>query len=372
MTAETAGATPREDEPVTALVRLWRGYARKVYGDECPLYRAMARAVSEDAEILAMLLECPPAGRDPNMLLAAIQYLVMGGAPHPLAAGYERAASFATEPVPETIGAVVHDFCRTHRQELVDLLSSRHVQTNETGRCGPIALGLSAAATHIGEPIALLDDGASAGLNLLLDEYFLDFGPQGSIGPADSPVHLRCHVRSGALPQPLRLPAIGPRRGIDRTPVAVDDEDTVRWMLACIWPGTGRQERARAAFRLAGGHRGLVRRGDMLADLGPVLAEMRPHPTVVVTSWSYSYLPPAARAGFQQVLREGGRSRPVAWVCCDLLGTVPMFDPPSANPEGGPIPSVLGVAVFRDGGVDGGPLGLMHSHGTWLEWFGSH
>jgi hypothetical protein len=30
--------------------------------------------------------------------------------------------------------------------------------------------------------------------------------------------------------------------------------------------------------------------------------------------------------------------------------------------------SVLGLAVFRDGAVDGTVLGYVHTRGTWLDW----
>ena len=108
----------------------------------------------------------------------------------------------------------------------------------------------------------------------------------------------------------------------------------------------------------------------MVADLGPALAEVRPDPAVVVTSWSYSYLPMAARDDFRAVLDEAGRHHPVAWVCCDLLGTVPAFVPDQPAPEGEPTPSVLGLATFQGGESTYRGLAFMHSHGTWLDWLG--
>lgn len=372
MTEEAAGPATQEADRVASLAKLWRGYSRKVYGPDYPLYQEMAAVVSENLELLDMIAGLRPEAHDPNMLLAAMQYLVLGGAGGELAELYGRAASFGTEPRPGGIGAVVAGFCRDHRDELTGLMENRHIQTNEAGRCGGLALGLAAAATRLGEPIALIDDGASAGLNLILDEYLIDFGTAGVVGPANSPVHIFCEMRGGHLPASIRPPVISRRLGIDRVPVDLDDPDTVRWMLACIWPGTGRQHRARAAMRLMSGRPGLVRRGDMVADLGPALEQMEPQSTVVVTSWSYSYLPPDRRDDFLEVLTEAGRIRPVAWVCCDLLGVVPMFVPAASPPAGGPTPSVLGLAIFDGGDVEARPLAFMHSHGAWIEWLGSN
>lgn len=365
MKAQGAGT---ESDPTSRLSRLWRGYAAKVYGPDYPLYQAIALAVAEDREILRLLLECRGEAHDPNMLLASIQYLVLGGASHPLADLYADAKKFLGEPVPPEVGPLTSDFCVRYRDQLITLLNTRRVQTNETGRCGGIALGLIEAARLTGDPVAVIDAGASAGLNLALDEYLLDFGSAGRMGPEDSAVHLQFEVRDGRLPSPLRLPPISRRLGLDRTPIDLGDDDTVRWLLACIWPGTGRQKRARTAMRLAADRPGLVRMGDMVTDLPPALSEMHPDPTVVVTSWSYSYLPVGRRKAFVDVLREEGRRRPVAWVCCDLLGTEPLFDPDLPPPPGEGMPSVLGLALFDGLTATAKALGYMHSHGSWLTW----
>lgn len=107
----------------------------------------------------------------------------------------------------------------------------------------------------------------------------------------------------------------------------------------------------------------------MVADLGPALAEMHPQPTVVVTSWSYSYLPLSARDDFLAVLEHAGRHHPVAWVCCDLAGVVPGFLPETPAREG-ETPSVLGLATFEGGNSWFRGIAFMHSHGAWLDWLG--
>ncbi len=328
-------------------------------------------------------LERRPSARDPYRLMASVQYLVLGGTGHPLAALYRDRAQPAGSGLDGAAGGgldgpagrrldgaagLLRSFCEQYRTEIVELMNRRYVQTNETGRCGGLALGLAEAAARIGEPIGLVDDGASAGLNLSLDEYLLDFGPAGSVGPADSPVRLICDVRDGPLPAPVRLPPIARKVGIDRAPVDVNDADTARWMLACIWPGTGRQERARQAMRLRAGQPALVRAGDMVADLAPAIEEMGDLPTVVVTSWSYSYLPPDVRPAFLATLRAAARRRPVAWVCLDLLGVAPIFTPETPAPADEQIPSLIGVAIIDDRGVRARPLAFVHSHGIWLQW----
>lgn len=371
MASVSADPGPADDVAIAAgttedLARIWRGYSKKVYGPDYPLYQALSAAVAEDQDILSMVRASRPPAHDPNMLLAAIQYLVLCGTDHPLAALYSD-ASPPEPPMLTEVASLLSDFCIEHREEIISLMDSRHVQTNETGRCTGLAVGLAEVATRFGQPVNLVDVGASAGLNLALDEYRMDYGPAGGTGPPDSPVRLPCEVRGAPDFSAPVLPALARRVGIDRSPVDLSDEEAARWMLACIWPGTGRQDRAGAAIRLRAGRPLPVRRGDMVDDLEPVLEEVRPGPVVVVTSWSYSYLPPERRPRFLDVLLTESRRRPVAWLCLDLLGVEPIFTPVATPPAGEPTPSLIGLALIDEGRIEARPLAFVHSHGAWLR-----
>ena len=69
-----------------------------------------------------------------------------------------------------------------HRAEVLELMETRRTQTNECGRCALIGPALTWAAQQFGGPLALLDVGASAGLNLGCDRYFLDYGDWSPVG----------------------------------------------------------------------------------------------------------------------------------------------------------------------------------------------
>jgi hypothetical protein len=72
------------------------------------------------------------------------------------------------------------------------------------------------AATMAARPLALIETGASAGLNLAMDHYAYDYGTGTVIGAPGSPLTLRCRLRGENQP-PLNLPMppIGWRAGID-------------------------------------------------------------------------------------------------------------------------------------------------------------
>jgi hypothetical protein len=174
----------------------------------------------------------------------------------------------------------------------------------------------------------------------------------------------------GEIPALSRLPAIARRLGVDRSPVDLSVEENVRWLLACIWPGTERDSRAQAAMRLLAERAPLIRRGDMVDDLPAALTEMKPLPAVVVTAWSFSYLSPQDRSEFQAILQEEGRRNPVAWVCADALGVCDLFQPVASPPAGESMPCFLGAVVFDGHGADPSTLAYVHPHGAWIRWLG--
>ena len=194
------------------------------------------------------------------MLLGVVHYLLLGGLDHPLAAVY--AGESDADP-----GPLFRDLCLTHRAEVLALMETRRTQTNECGRSAVIGPALTWTARNVGAPLALLDVGTSAGLNLGCDRYFLDYGAAGTTGPPDSDVRIECAVTGGDPPIAPRLPAIVARVGLDRSPIDLTDEVDARWLLACIWPDTGRLERTSAAIRDAQRHPPTIRRGDMVDDL---------------------------------------------------------------------------------------------------------
>ncbi|MBV8304383.1 MAG: DUF2332 domain-containing protein, partial [Acidimicrobiia bacterium] len=229
------------DDRVRDLGAVWELVADTAFGSRAPLYDRIARAVARDDEVLALVLEAPPEGHFPLTLLAAVHYLVLSGVDHPLAAVY--AGQSDADPVP-----LFRDLCLSHRDEIVGLLAVRHVQTNEVGRSALMGPALAVAAERLRRPLALIDVGASAGLNLRCDRYLLDYGERGRTGPAHAAVRIPCEVAGGNPPIRPSLPPVVAAVGIDRSPIDVTEPDDARWLLACLWPETGRLARTELAI----------------------------------------------------------------------------------------------------------------------------
>jgi len=352
------------DARTAALSDIWRYLADTSCRDYSPLYDRICRVVADDDAVLSLVQEAPPAGHFPNVLLGAVHYLLLGGLDHPLAAVY--AGNSDADP-----GPLFVDVCLTHRAEIVDLLATRHTNTNEVGRSAVLGPALTAVAARLGAPLGLVDVGCSAGLNLFCDRYLLDYGPAGATGPADASVRIECTVVGGVPPIAAALPEIVARTGLDMDPVDVADADATRWLLACVWPDTGRLDRTRRAIEAAKHEPPTIVAGDAVDGIADLVLGLPDGVTpVVTTTWMLAYLSRRRRVAFREALEAASRSRPIAWISGEGAGVVDRFagiEPPTDAQ--GMEASVFGLVTFRAGAVEAAELlGFVHPHGGWIDW----
>jgi hypothetical protein len=151
--------------------------------------------------------------------------------------------------------------------------------------------------------------------------------------------------------------------------VDLADSDDARWLLACIWPGTGRLERTAAAIRLAQQDPPRVIRGDAVGALPEVMAGLPEGvAAVVLTTWAFAYFPTEMRSRFVEVLAAGSQRRPVVWLSAERAGIVETF---AAQAEAEPDrsePDVVGVMTFGRGTPRQHLLAYTQQHGRTLDW----
>jgi hypothetical protein len=238
--------------------------------------------------------------------------------------------------------------------------AARAVQTNETSRAvawlwPAHLLGADGGAL----PLALVDLGASAGLNLVGD-------------------HLPAIWTDGAgatLPV-VQGPAIRLRLGLDARPLDARDEAAVSWLKACIWPGEPKRitrlDAAVAAFRRDASSESeapKVQQADaeqMPERLAAATAEL-PAGTLVLAYQTIfiEYLPSDVRRAYVDGMHSwlADAAQPAVWIELELTREPSRHSPAELRAtfrgkDGDLHTSVLARCGYHPGAVDVQPDGV--------------
>jgi hypothetical protein len=189
-------------------------------------------------------------------------------------------------------------------------------QTNEVGRSAVLMSGLLALTERFGQPVELLELGASAGLNLVLDRYGYDLGGVCTGDPA-SPLQLRPEWKGP--PPPAARVEVARRRGVDINPLdARRDGDR---LLAYVWPDHAKRlAQLEAALAVAAEDPPKIEPGDAAAWTEARLAEPAAAGVarVVLHSVAFQYFPDATKTRIAAALARAGATAtaeaPLAWL----------------------------------------------------------
>jgi hypothetical protein len=318
------------DDPVGAVARAYRRFARREARGRSAAYEALAESVADDAALAGFIASLPAAKQQPQLVFAAARYLL---------------------GVPPGIGQL-RDLIGRSPADLTQVILARGTQTNEPGRCAVLLPVLA----QLPEPLALIEVGASAGLISLFDRYSYDYGGHYLAGSDPQAPTLRCRP-SGPVPLPARMPAIVWRAGLDLSPLDLTSDDDARWLSCLVWPGEGdRAQRLRAAIAVARRDPPVVHRGDLLTDLPALAAQAPAGATVVIYHSSVLYqVAPHGRERFAATVR----GLDAHWVSSEPPGIVPGTAMPAVDDQ---------MCVLAR---DGRALARADSHGTWLSWLPS-
>jgi len=225
---------------------------RRHAGDSPHLYGHLIRAMADDWEAAGPVRavcagwEDAPAGWVVQLrLLAGVFRLVLNGQAPELERFYPCLGGDAD---PADAWPAVRDVLEAHTDELRDALRIAP-QTNEVGRANALVVGLFLVAERTGcSRIRLLEPGASAGLNLLVDKFrFVNH--DWDFGPAGASVTLTGGVLGAVRPVPFEIVE---RRGCDLSPVDVTNEEGRTRLRSFVWPfHVERHRRLAGALELA-------------------------------------------------------------------------------------------------------------------------
>ncbi|MGI8586257.1 MAG: DUF2332 domain-containing protein [Chloroflexia bacterium] len=336
------------------LVRQFVGFAGGDRDDASPLYRQLALGVSEDPEMLAL------AGRATSepaayLFMGAVHYLLLQGARHPLIAFYP---SLTPSPLPPADAyRVFRDFCFAHVPAITRLIQTRRVQTNEVRRCAMLLPAFGIVGERAGgRQLAVVEIGASAGLNLLWDRLGYDYGRGRRYGDPGAAVQLTCELRGDLQPPfPDVFPPVASRLGIDLHPVDVRDPDATAWLRALIWPEhSARVELLERALAVVRRDPPEIRAGDAL-DLLPGIMDSVPEGALlsIFHSFTVNQFSDEGRSRLAAILADYGSKRDL---CCISI-------------EGHRITYPQLRLLSYAGGVETERLlATCSGHGRWMEW----
>jgi hypothetical protein len=325
-----------------------------VAAPDSPLYGRLSAAIAESPALLALAVRSTE--QTPMVFLAAVHDELLRDPRHALAAYYPTVGGEGPGPgLTEAFTA----FCAERAERIAATLATRTTQTNEVARCGPLLAAF--AAVRDGRPLALIEMGASAGLNLQWDRYAYDYGDGRTAGDPGSPLTIACELVGPHVP-PLDPPPVGWRVGLDLSPIDASDPADARWLRACLWPDQlARHARLEAALAVAREHPVEVRRGDALSALPGLISEAPADALVCVFHTAVvAYFTPEQIQALRALLAAAERD--VAWIAGEATGL--LVDDPRSQGERPGFPLTIGppgALVQR---------GRMGHHGGWLEWLG--
>jgi hypothetical protein len=322
-----------DEQAIADIAARYQMFASREAAGVSPTYEEFARSIADDPVVLQLLATVPRAKQQPNLLLAALQYL-----------------QGAAKTYPQLRSWIIDDWPR-----LAAIMMARSTQTNEPARCAAIL----ALLTPIPGPITLIEVGASAGLCLFPDRYSYDYDGR-RLGP-ESTVHLQT-TTTGPFPMPTEMPQIVKRIGIDLNPLDPGDSDDRAWLQALIWPGQGaRRDRLTAALALAARSPAEMITGDLVAELPGAVSRAAPGSTVVLFHTAVLVYVDAEQ---RNIFTDLVRGLPIRWISQEGLGVFPTIRDQLPHQGAGSAQLVLAQ--------DGKPVARTAPHGGRIEWLDKH
>lgn len=355
----------RMARPDTHLTELFTEFVQTT-SRRAPLYSAISALCASAHWCHDLMARAPVEQRRPVLWFAAL-HLVCRRHPHDPLAAFMPTIAVHPRPPEDLRVQDLADFAERHHETLSDVIATRRTQTNEVGRSAVVMPALAHISEEVRAPLALLDVGSSAGLNLLFDQFSYVYDPGPRIDGAPGAPVVRCGTR-GAPPLPTAMPSVTARRGLDIAPVDVTQPQEAEWLRACVW--ADQVDRARlldAAVDLACATPPEVHRGDASTDLPVHLESLKDQGhLVVLTSWVLSYLAPSERIAFLTACDNWGAHNDLTWLALEAPHDLDPLQVQVVDGRGSLTHIVM--RTWRNGEVTQQTLGTAHPHGYWIHW----
>ncbi|MFB6467042.1 DUF2332 domain-containing protein [Cytobacillus sp. Hz8] len=203
--------------------------------DSSELYEFLSRKIAKDQDLLEICKTAKKGQPIPNLFFGAVHYLLLKYQNHRLKDYYP---SIVTETKPFTESfKPFKEFCLLNMAEIVRILQTKIVQTNEVRRCAYLYPVFSLIYEKTNKPLALLEIGTSSGLLLLWDQYSYSYNEKDIVGNPDANFVITSkNIGPDPLPVQPTSPPVSARIGFDLNPINLKDSEAYLWLKALIWP----------------------------------------------------------------------------------------------------------------------------------------
>jgi hypothetical protein len=220
---------------IAQLSERFKNFAKRECRGSSELYEYLSLKIAEDDEMLELSSYAREGQPVPNLFLGTVHYLLLKGKEHNLKEYYQ---SIVESPRGiEDSFAHFKDFCQLYREEIISILKSKLVQTNEVRRCAYLYPSFCFIYNKVKKPLSLIEIGTSAGLQLLWDKYCYSYGNNEVYGNKHSNVHITAEIKGDNIPSfLLNSPPIASRVGLDLHINDLANSEDYLWLKSLIWP----------------------------------------------------------------------------------------------------------------------------------------
>ena len=335
----------------------WDFFASEAERADAPLYVRLSRGIGGDPELREFANSVRKGQPPANVLLAAVHYLLLRGADHPLKRFYPN-LNGGSELEGEDPFPHFQDFVARFRGELAPLVATRVTNTNEVGRSAQLHAAFRVVAREAGAPLNLIEIGPSAGLNLIWDRYGVRYvrGHETfRTEPHDAPLIIDCELRGENVPPLGPAPKVASRVGLELNPVDLSKVEERDWLRALVWPEHAvRFARLEKALEIYAQEKPEIRAGNALELLPDAIAAIpEDQPVCVYHSLVIYQFSEEMREALDNFLVAASLRRPLWRIALEgsLTGETP-----------------LTLGLYRDGEKSVRTLAQCQSHGAWIDW----
>ena len=217
------------------LPQIFMNFAEKECKGSSLLYEHLSIMIAKEETLLDICRSAKEGQPIPNLLYGAVHTLLLKGSEHPLKEYYP--SLIANPKSYKDAFDPFKDFCLTYRNEIEVIMRSRLVQTNEVRRCAYLYPVFCMIYEKLNRPLALIEIGTSAGLQLLWDRYSYSYGQNKVYGNKESKLVIKAEIKGEHFPiLHMTPPPVSNRIGFDLNTIDLTDEDEYFWLKSLIWP----------------------------------------------------------------------------------------------------------------------------------------